>query len=112
MESYGRMKEISYEFFDRIMKADYPAMGQLLDENWNLKRTLSDGITNGDIDSLYQKGINAGAYGGKLIGAGGGGFLLFMADPDSMEAIAKTTGLKKIDFDFDFEGSRIIYVSR
>ncbi|MEM3216038.1 MAG: hypothetical protein QXS17_03930, partial [Candidatus Micrarchaeaceae archaeon] len=60
--------------------------------------------------NLYEEGIRNGAEGGKIIGAGGGGFLLFFAKPEYHSRIQNALGLEKVDFDFDYLGSRIIYV--
>jgi D-glycero-alpha-D-manno-heptose-7-phosphate kinase len=63
--------------------------GKLLHENWRLKKSLTGDISSSDIDEKYQKAMAAGAVGGKLLGAGGGGFLLFYVEPDRKEAVAK-----------------------
>ena len=69
-------------------KTDLNEFGRLLDYTWKLKRGISSGISTDSIDGLYAKGIEAGALGGKLLGAGGGGFLLFYVEEDKREAIA------------------------
>ena len=69
---------------------------------------MSGKISNDVIDRLYSRARDLGAYGGKLIGAGGGGFLLFFIDREKRDRL-KELGLRQIDYDFDFEGSRIIY---
>jgi D-glycero-alpha-D-manno-heptose-7-phosphate kinase len=66
---------------------DAKALGRVMDEGWNLKRGLASSISTSQIDAWYERGLEAGAYGGKLCGAGGGGFLLFAAPPDSHNAI-------------------------
>ena len=71
--------------------------GQILDEGWQLKRCLASTITTGDIDRWYEGARQAGALGGKLCGAGGGGFLLFLAPPSHQEQVRKVMGgLKEI----------------
>ena len=70
-------------------KTDLNEFGRLLDYTWKLKRGISSGISTDSIDGLYAKGIEAGALGGKLLGAGGGGFLLFYVEEDKREAVAK-----------------------
>ncbi len=110
IDDYNIMKQYSLEFYKELYKMDIKKLGSTLNENWNLKRKLSDGITNKDIDNYYNKAINLGAYGGNLIGAGGGGFFIFIIDKDKKKNL-KTLGLRNIDFDFDFEGSRVIYFS-
>ncbi len=84
--------------------------GDLLHQTWLRKKTLSSGITNPEIDQAYDAGRRAGARGGKLLGAGGRGFLLLYADPDHHAKIRETlSGLTEVDFKFSFEGSRIIF---
>lgn len=70
-------------------KTDLNEFGRLLDYTWKLKRGISSGISTDSIDGLYAKGIEAGALGGKLLGAGGGGFLLFYVEEDKREAVEK-----------------------
>ena len=85
-------------------------IGLLLQEQWNYKRTLTDSVSNSDINSIYDAAIKAGAYGGKLMGAGGGGFFMFLAPPEVHQKIKDA--LKQINvwipFSFDYEGSKII----
>ncbi len=110
LDDYNKMKEYSMEFYSNLYKMDIKNIGDVLNKNWNLKRKLSDGITNENIDNYYNKAIDLGAYGGNLIGSGGGGFFIFVIDKSKKENL-KSLGLRQIDFDFDFEGSRIIYFS-
>ena len=86
--------------------------GKLLHEAWMLKRSLSSGISNAQIDEAYQAAREAGGIGGKLLGAGGRGFLLVFADPAMHAAIrTRLSRLACVDFAFSFEGSRIIFKS-
>jgi D-glycero-alpha-D-manno-heptose-7-phosphate kinase len=93
-ESHGKIKEI----------------GELLKYQWNRKRQLTDSVTTDYIDTIYNKAIDAGAYGGKLMGAGGGGFFMFLAPPDAHEKIKQAIPEINVwvPFKFDFEGSKII----
>lgn len=85
--------------------------GGMLHENWELKRRLAEGITNPGIDAWYSKARRAGAEGGKLLGAGSGGFLMFCAPVERHDAIARALGeLRRMDFRFEPQGSRIIFV--
>jgi len=89
---------------------DLKRFGSLLDESWKLKRTLSDKITTPVIDDIYSRGMKAGALGGKLLGAGGGGFVLIYAEPDRKEAVRKALkGFLEIPFKFETLGSQIIF---
>ena len=87
--------------------------GRLLDYTWNLKRHLSTGITTDSINELYKVGIKAGAQGGKLLGAGGGGFLLFYVRPEYQAAVKDALkGLIHIPFKFDNTGTKVIYYAQ
>ena len=89
---------------------DWDRFGELLHESWLLKRTLSDRITTDHIDGIYQRALKAGALGGKLLGAGGGGFVLIYARPDQKEAVRQALGdLLEIPFKFETLGSQIIF---
>ena len=91
-------------------KTDLNEFGRLLDYTWKLKRGISSGISTDSIDGLYAKGIEAGALGGKLLGAGGGGFLLFYVEEDNREAVAKATeDLLYVPFQFENSGTRVIH---
>jgi D-glycero-alpha-D-manno-heptose-7-phosphate kinase len=95
-----------------LRDGDLDGFGRLLHEGWLLKRTLASKISDGSIDAYYEHGLNAGALGGKLVGAGGGGFLLFYCPPQAQGAfLAAMSGLKRLPFRFDFSGSRIIHFS-
>ena len=84
-------------------------IGRLLDYTWKLKRGITTRVSTADIDIIYEKAINAGALGGKLLGAGGGGFLLFYAKKEDQDAVRKAlTGLKEIPFLFENYGTRIM----
>jgi len=95
-----------------ILASDRPIVefGQLLDQQWRLKRQLSSKISNSTIDALYAKAMQAGATGGKLLGAGGGGFMLFFVAPERQAAVRTALdGLLHVPFRFDVTGSQIIY---
>jgi D-glycero-alpha-D-manno-heptose-7-phosphate kinase len=84
--------------------------GNLLDESWQIKRTLAKNISPQFVDDIYERGRNAGAIGGKLLGAGGGGFMLFFAKPENHDKIrAELSDLLWIPFKFENKGSEIIY---
>lgn len=110
-----RMVEMVYEAIDILNNDEKDFIhkfGELLDESWQIKRTLSNKITNQEIDNIYNSGINAGAIGGKILGAGGGGCMLFCAKPgdqDNVKQKMKELGLLEIEFKFENEGSKIIY---
>lgn len=84
--------------------------GRLLDHTWKLKRGITQKISSDSIDSLYQKAINAGAVGGKLLGAGGGGFMLFYVEHDARESVRQALdGLLEVPFEFESTGTSISY---
>jgi D-glycero-alpha-D-manno-heptose-7-phosphate kinase len=83
--------------------------GRLLHESWQIKRTLTQKITNANIDEIYQAGLSAGALGGKLLGAGGGGFMLFFVPPKRRQALrAKLKDLLCVPFSFSSRGSHVV----
>jgi D-glycero-alpha-D-manno-heptose-7-phosphate kinase len=84
-------------------------LARLMNEQWQHKKTIEKSITNSGIDDIYTKGINAGALGGKLLGAGGGGFMLFLTPPYKQPDVAKALGLKEVPIDFEYLGSQLIY---
>ncbi|PIS03463.1 MAG: kinase [Chlamydiae bacterium CG10_big_fil_rev_8_21_14_0_10_42_34] len=85
--------------------------GKLLNESWNLKKQLSSKITNPIIDQAYSAALNSGAYGGKLCGAGSGGFLALLVPPHKQQKVREALkGLLEVKFRFESEGSTIIYM--
>ena len=110
METYDEMKELAAVMFKAICDGNVDSLGELIHRNWMLKRSLSSKISDGWIDEKYEKALKLGAKGGKLVGAGGGGFLLLVAEPEKHKTIAKELGLRKIDFKLSQSGSRVIFV--
>lgn len=92
--------------------SDLNDFGRLLDTTWKLKRGKSTVVSTNEIDMLYEKGIKAGALGGKLLGAGGGGFLVFYVQPEYQEAVREAmSDLLYIPFRFEEGGTRVIHYS-
>lgn len=90
--------------------AELDDFGRLLDVTWKLKRQTGAAVSTDSIDALYAKGINAGALGGKLLGAGGGGFLVFYVQPEKQEFVRQAMGgLMHIPFKFEDGGTRVIH---
>ncbi len=90
--------------------SDMNDFGRLLDHTWKLKRDTGSKISNNEIDDLYQRGLKAGALGGKLLGAGGGGFLLFYVEKDKQQhVINELDELMHVPFELENEGSTIIH---
>ena len=90
--------------------SDIDDFGRLLDRTWRLKRQTGGAITTNSIDELYEKGIQAGALGGKLLGAGGGGFLLFYVQPEYQDSVKEAMrSLLYVPFQFEDGGTRVIH---
>jgi D-glycero-alpha-D-manno-heptose-7-phosphate kinase len=92
---------------------DLIEFGKLLHEGWKCKKSLSNKVSNGNIDSIYERAIKAGATGGKLLGAGGGGFVLFFVQPEAKQKVKEAlSSLLHVPFHFDNTGSQVIYYSK
>ena len=103
------MVQLAFEMKVLLESDDLDPVGELLDKNWRLKSQMASGVTDTQIDDWYQRGINAGAKGGKLLGAGNGGFMMFFAPVEKHRDIVKAMrGLREISFSFDTNGSQII----
>ena len=106
----AKMAGLAEELRKKLNKNDLSSFGSILNKGWLLKKKLAHNITNPIIEKYYAKAIQNGATGGKILGAGGGGFLLFYADRKNHDKIRKSLGnLVELTFRFDNEGSRIIY---
>ena len=110
MNVYDEMKKLTDGTFKAICDGDIDTLGELMHRNWMMKRSLSSRISDSWIDEKYERALKLGAKGGKLVGAGGGGFLLLVVEPEKHENIAKELGLRKVDFRFSQSGSRVIFV--
>lgn len=109
--SLVRMTELVYEMRDALVSGNLDDFGSILDENWRLKKSLTSAISNGYIDKYYQIAMENGALGGKLLGAGGGGFLLFYC-PEEKQLRLKSalSDLSLIPFDLENSGTKVVYV--
>ena len=96
-------------FESNLKKGNIDLCGKLIDHNWKLKKLLASNISDNFIDSIYDKAMKLGAFGGKLLGAGHGGFLMLVAPKELHNKIKKEINLESYDFDFDTEGSKLIY---
>lgn len=108
-----RLRELA-EFGRRELQLGMvDALGEMLHEGWEIKRSLASGISNPRINRAYEAARSAGAVGGKILGAGGGGFLLLFCKPGKTDRVAKALpGWRRIPFMFESEGSKIIYVAK
>ena len=111
--SLKRMRELARTTRDAIAKGEWKELGAALDEGWQLKRGLTHGITSSAIDELYAQAKAAGAYGGKIAGAGGGGFLLLVHPPERTRQIEEALSPRqRTPVRISAEGSRILFVGR
>jgi len=95
-------------FYDALIKRDFYAMGKILHHGWMLKKQL-DGVSNDEIDRVYETALDNGAWGGKILGAGGGGFLMLMVEPSKQEQVRQAIKWREVKFKFSNKGSEIIY---
>jgi D-glycero-alpha-D-manno-heptose-7-phosphate kinase len=112
----ARMREMVYEaehiIADESPEAMIKGLGELLREGWELKKALSGKVSNGLIDQMYKSALEAGAYGGKISGAGGGGFLTLIVPTDKQPVVRQALmGQLEVKFRFENDGSTIIYLS-
>lgn len=105
-----KMCDLARELRDELQHNNIDAMGEILHENWKLKRTLASGISNPVIDEYYDIALKNGALGGKLLGAGGGGFLLFYVPEKRQSEVRAALNITQMPVSFDRQGSAVIYV--
>ena len=111
VKNLEEMVGLVWELRDCLYKGNLEDFGKILHQNWILKQKLASSISNDDINLYYEKAMKNGALGGKLLGAGGGGFLLFYCEKQHQEKLRQAMlPLKEFDFKFDQEGSKLIYV--
>jgi D-glycero-alpha-D-manno-heptose-7-phosphate kinase len=111
VESLHQIKAIGYQMKDLLEAGQLDAFGSLLHEGWQHKKQLASGITNPLIDTAYSRAQQAGATGGKITGAGGGGFLMLYCNEDAQSGVRRALedlGLSQVRCAFDFEGSRVL----
>jgi len=110
-ENMVRMTELAKEMRQSLFENDLKNFGRILDENWSLKRRMAGGVTNPAIDRYYEAAVKAGADGGKLLGAGGGGFLLFYCEKDRQPRLRSVlSDLIELPFSMETGGTKVIYV--
>ncbi len=111
LELLKRMRDMAVELKNHLNNNPSPdILGRFLHQGWLLKKQLSTGISNDKIDSYYEKALGAGAVGGKILGAGGGGFLLLYCPKEKQPQVKEALNLRQLDFSLEPEGSKIIYV--
>ena len=106
------VKDLGYRSRDALLAGKTELFGDLMHEHWEHKKRRSGGMSNPQIDDWYTLGMKNGAVGGKLVGAGGGGFLMFMArDRNKLRHAMTGAGLEEVRFKFDFEGAKVVMSS-
>lgn len=106
-----RMTELAYELRSALSNDQLDQFGAILDKNWHLKRSLASGISNSIVETYYETALKNGALGGKLLGAGGGGFLLFYCPKERQPRLRSAlSDLSELPFDLENSGTKIIYV--
>ena len=106
------VKDLGIRSKDALEKGETKLFGELMHEHWENKKRRSGGMSNSYIDEWYELAMKNGAIGGKLVGAGGGGFLMFMAhDKNKLRKSMAAVGLEEVRFKFDFEGSKVVMSS-
>lgn len=111
VESLHKIKEIAQTMKEALEQGDLRRFGELLNLSWQNKKLLSDKVSSEFIDECYALAREKGALGGKITGAGGGGFLMLYCEPEAQPAVTsclEAKGLRKLDFKFDFEGAKIL----
>jgi len=104
------VKEIGYLSKDALESGNTDKFGELMHQHWEHKKKRSGGMSNQNIDAWYETALKNGAIGGKVVGAGGGGFLMFMAhDAAKLRSAMTKSGLQEVRFKFDFEGTKVIH---
>ncbi len=106
----NEIKAMAYQARTELQKGNIEALGELLDRNWTLKKRLASNVSNPEIDAMYSAARSAGALGGKITGAGGGGFLLLFCPPDRRAAVRQAlAGRQELTFALEPNGSKVIF---
>ena len=104
------LKALAYTARDEIHSGNFDSIGRMLDYSWGLKKKLASKISNGPIDDLYSMAKKAGALGGKITGAGGGGFFLLYCPPEKQDAVRSALkNLQELPFRLERDGTKIIF---
>jgi len=111
VSSLREIKDIGLEICDAISNGNLRRFGELLDVHWQSKKRLSEGVTNPQIDAIYELAKQNGAIGGKISGAGGGGFMMLYCEEGKtrLREAMRTAGLRELKFRIDFEGSKVVF---
>ena len=108
-----KMCDLTRQLKEELQNNNIDAMGNLLHQNWMLKRSLAAGISNTSIDDVYNRAMNAGATGGKLLGAGGAGFMIFYVPEKEHDSVRKSLhDLREMEFELDNSGATIVMTDK
>lgn len=110
LDSLHYIKDSGYKILDIVESGNITELGHMFDEHWKYKKQLAKGITNPQFDKIYEIAMKNGALGGKISGAGGGGFFLFYCEErhSKLKKVMTDIGLKEMRFDFDYEGTKVL----
>jgi D-glycero-alpha-D-manno-heptose-7-phosphate kinase len=110
-DNLARIRDQADELHASLAGGDIDAIGTSMHEGWIRKKQMASGVSSAEFDSIYETARSAGALGGKILGAGGGGFFLFYVEPQRRKSVLNAlSGLRSIDFRLERQGTRIIYV--
>lgn len=108
-----RMKGFALELEEHLNKQRIDVVGEMMHAGWLEKKKLAAKISNPQIDNWYENAMSAGALGGKLLGAGGGGFMMFYCDPEKQQALREAlSDMREVPFDLEHQGTRVLYVEK
>ena len=109
LENLQFTKQLGLKSKELLLQGDLASYGQLMNEHWIHKKSRSKGMSNDGIDNAYADAIKNGAIGGKLVGAGGGGFLMFYAhNPEALRGTMSRWKMEEVRFKFDFQGAKVV----
>lgn len=106
---YRKMAELAEQFYDEIVAGNMDGLGEMMHANWEYKKDVAPDSSNPEIDEIYDRARMLGATGGKVLGAGGGGFMLFFAPQNKHHEITTKLKLRRVMFNFALEGAQTIY---
>ena len=110
-KNFDELSKLSSNFEKELMLKNFVNCGKILHEGWILKKQLNQSVSSFNLDQMYNNAINAGATGGKILGAGGGGYFLFLVEPKNKKNVIKSLKkLQHIDFNFTQEGSQVFKI--
>jgi D-glycero-alpha-D-manno-heptose-7-phosphate kinase len=111
VDALAQMRDLAFELRDALGRGEAEALGPILSRNWELKRTLTAGVSDAEIDGWYDTAMGAGATGGKLLGAGAGGFLLLVVPEDRQAHVrGALPDLREVPFHFSARGAQVEFL--